>query len=217
MKIDRINYWPWRCNVLNFCFKSDKKFNKFLDQTVVLLVILKFSTNFDSRIRFFFGFFLRQDISLTGFLKIVSIGKFELKFHQVAGDTMLIENSPVYSGKVTTICSCFWFQTENMSYLKVGLQLKLRYYPKNEALEVFSLHSQISVQYWIRKFWKIDVCDTSIPAGNYMFKVNNRNIKTRLEICSDLTVKTPERRQWHRSSIFIVNFEHISHLVLVTL
>ena len=57
MKIDRINYWPWRCNVLNFCFKSDKKFNKFLDQTVVLLVILKFSTNFDSRIMFFFCFF----------------------------------------------------------------------------------------------------------------------------------------------------------------
>ena len=27
----------------------------------------------------------------------------------------------------------------------------------------------------------------------------------------------PERRQWRRSGIFIVNFEHISHLVLVFL
>ena len=34
----------------------------------------------------------------------------------------------------------------------------------------------------------------SNPADNYMFKVNNRNIKTRCEICSKLTIKTSERR-----------------------
>ena len=32
------------------------------------------------------------------------------------------------------------------------------------------------------------------PAGNYMFKVNNRNTRTRCETCSKLTIKTPERR-----------------------
>ena len=32
------------------------------------------------------------------------------------------------------------------------------------------------------------------PTGNYMFKVNNRNTRTRCEICSKLTIKTPERR-----------------------
>ena len=52
------------------------------------------------------------------------------------------------------------------------------------------------------------------PAGNYLFKVNNRSTKTRCEICSKLTIKTPERRDWRRSGVFIVNFEHISHLVL---
>ena len=52
------------------------------------------------------------------------------------------------------------------------------------------------------------------PAGNYMFKVNNRNTRTRREICSKLTIKIPEQR---RSGIFIVNFEHISYLVLVFL
>ena len=36
-----------------------------------------------------------------------------------------------------------------------------------------------------------------------MFKVNNK--------------KTKERRQWRRSSAFMVNLEHISHLVLVLL
>ena len=49
--------------------------------------------------------------------------------------------------------------------------------------------------------------------GNYLLKVNNRNTRTRCEICSKLTIKTPERRQWRRSVVFIVNFEHISHLV----
>ena len=29
--------------------------------------------------------------------------------------------------------------------------------------------------------------------------------------------KTPERRHWRRCGVFIVNFEHISHLVLVFL
>ena len=37
------------------------------------------------------------------------------------------------------------------------------------------------------------------------------------ETCSKLTIKIQERRQWRRSGIFIVNFEHISHLVLVFL
>ena len=55
------------------------------------------------------------------------------------------------------------------------------------------------------------------PVGIYLFKVNNRDTRTRYEICSKLTIKTPERRQWRRSGVFIVNFEKISHLVLVFL
>ena len=38
-----------------------------------------------------------------------------------------------------------------------------------------------------------------ISTGIYMFKVNNRNSRTRCEICSKLTIKTPERRQWNRT------------------
>ena len=52
-------------------------------------------------------------------------------------------------------------------------------------------------------------------ADIYLLKINNRN--TRCEICLKLTIKTPERRHWRRLGIFIVNFEHISHLVLVFL
>ena len=47
-----------------------------------------------------------------------------------------------------------------------------------------------------------------------MFKVNNRNTRTRCEICTKLTIKTPEQHHWHCSGVFIVNFVHISHLIL---
>ena len=46
------------------------------------------------------------------------------------------------------------------------------------------------------------------PVGIYLFKVNNRNTRTRCEICSELR---------HQNDVFIVNFEHISHLVLLFL
>ena len=41
--------------------------------------------------------------------------------------------------------------------------------------------------------YKIDL------AGNYILKVNNRNTRTTCEICSDSTLKTPERRLYHPS------------------
>ena len=42
------------------------------------------------------------------------------------------------------------------------------------------------------------------PADIHLLKVNNRNTKLRCEICSKLTIKTPERR------VSIVNFEHVN-------
>ena len=60
--------------------------------------------------------------------------------------------------------------------------------------------------------------NTRLSAGIYLLKVSNRNTGTRCEICSKLTIKTPpERRNWRRSGVFVVNFEHISQLVLVFL
>ena len=55
------------------------------------------------------------------------------------------------------------------------------------------------------------------PVGIYLLKVSNRNTRTKCEICSKLIIKTPERRHWGRSGVFIVNFEHTSHLALVFL
>ena len=47
------------------------------------------------------------------------------------------------------------------------------------------------------------------PADYYMFKVNNKDTRARCTICSELTIKTPERSHWRRSGVFIVNFERI--------
>ena len=55
------------------------------------------------------------------------------------------------------------------------------------------------------------------PAKIYLFQVNNRSTKKKCEICSKLTIKTPEWRHWRRSIIFIVNFERISHLFVLFL
>ena len=67
--------------------------------------------------------------------------------------------------------------------------------------------------------WSIQLLNQhrSRPAGICLLKVNYRNTRTRCEICLKVTIKIPERRHWRRSGIFIVNFEHISHLVLVYL
>ena len=52
------------------------------------------------------------------------------------------------------------------------------------------------------------------PAGIYVFKVNNENTRAMYEICSELTMSS-EWRQWRRSAILIVNFEHILHTALI--
>ena len=55
------------------------------------------------------------------------------------------------------------------------------------------------------------------PVNIYLFKVNNRNPRKGCEICSKLTIKTPEQRQWSRLDVFIVNFKHIAHFFLLFL
>ena len=57
---------------------------------------------------------------------------------------------------------------------------------------------------------------------NYQQNINEKNNNmynwwSATKICSKLTKKTPERHNWRRSGDFIVNFEHILHLVLVFL
>ena len=64
---------------------------------------------------------------------------------------------------------------------------------------------------------KLNLGNINYTVNIYLIKVNKRNTRKKCEICSNLTVKTPERRHWHRSGVFAVNFEHILHLFLVFL
>ena len=56
---------------------------------------------------------------------------------------------------------------------------------------------------WTRKFFYLILNITkelNIPAGKYLFKINNRNCRKSCEICSKLIIKAPddaiERRLW---------------------
>ena len=90
-------------------------------------------------------------------------------------------------------------------------------------IKTFVLCWEIVLWSFLRTFfviqWEIvTVKKTTVNlVGNYLLKVINRNTRTRCGICSKLTIKTPERCHLHRFAVFIANFEHILHLILVFL
>ena len=50
-------------------------------------------------------------------------------------------------------------------------------------------------------------------AGIYLLKVNNKNTKKRCEICSNLTIKTPERRQCDVALVSLLLTLNIFHIL----
>ena len=52
-----------------------------------------------------------------------------------------------------------------------------------------------------------EISIVDIPLNIYLLKVSNINTGTKCEICSKLTIKTTQRRQWGGSDAFVVNFE----------
>ena len=66
------------------------------------------------------------------------------------------------------------------------------------------------------KSYLAKIVDRFYPVSIYVLIVNNRNTRTRCEICSKLTMKSTERCYPHYSgisivnlSVSIVNFEHV--------
>ena len=58
----------------------------------------------------------------------------------------------------------------------------------------------ISCELFLRTSLKCTINGIKIvkrPPSRHLTKVNNRNTRARCEICSKLTIKIPERRQWH--------------------
>ena len=82
---------------------------------------------------------------------------------------------------------------------------------------IWSVSRNLSSKSWRRSLnicfsiQRIRSLVSGFPDGIYLLKVSNRSIRIWCEICSKLSIKTPERH------LAFVNFEHISHLVLVFL
>ena len=56
-----------------------------------------------------------------------------------------------------------------------------------------------SVELWAFQIYRNVLVKIVNPSGNYVFKVYNRNTRTRCEICSKLVIKTAEQRQWKQT------------------
>ena len=46
--------------------------------------------------------------------------------------------------------------------------------------------------------------------NTYMLKVNNRATREKWEVCSELTIKTPEQHQRQRPGVFVVNWTNLT-------
>ena len=84
--------------------------------------------------------------------------------------------------------------------------------------EIYSINVRVQTEYGkIRN--KKNICTLftqRIPETQNLLKVNNRNTRTRSEMCSKLTIMTPKWRQWELwanfspcSSVSIVNFKQL--------
>ena len=96
------------------------------------------------------------------------------------------------------------------------------FYCKRRVLERFEILIRCEKIHYLLFYWQVTKYDyhelqkCQIPLSEYdLFKVNQRKTLKTCEICSKLTIKTPERRR--RSAVFIVKFENISHFFLVFL
>ena len=99
-----------------------------------------------------------------------------------------------------------------------GQCVRLRYICSEKSDKIFRTLKNLECSFSEEELqrtrrWRVEMN----PASICLFKINNRNTRKRCEICSELTIKTHERRQWRCSVVFIVNFEHIWFLFLMFL
>ena len=87
-------------------------------------------------------------------------------------------------------------------------------YIKNVSV-LTNLFPDLGIKAWVQVIFtpRYNAFENLCSANIFLIKIRKRNTKKSCEICSELTIKTPERRQWRRSGVFIINFEHISQLL----
>ena len=107
-----------------------------------------------------------------------------------------------------------WFFVKAFKVSQRSLKIKI--------LDIFYINRDRDRKGWKARLmwiliWLRSKLKSKVPVSIYFLKVNNRNSRNRYEMCSNLTIKTPKRCHWRRSGVFIITFEHISHLLLVIL
>ena len=92
-------------------------------------------------------------------------------------------------------------KTDDISLVLPKLNINNREIARTESIKFLgifldeNLSWKTHIKYIKNKISKnIGISFKASPAGIYLLKVNNRNTRTRCEICSKLTIKTPERR-----------------------
>ena len=109
-----------------------------------------------------------------------------------------------------TFASLGEFCTSNLEFVWERDFLFHKKYPEKKRFDyVFTLlYFKMSLSCISRLF----------SAGIYFLKVDNGNNRIILyEVCSRLTIKTPERRHWRCFGVFIVNFEQSTNIALTFL
>ena len=101
----------------------------------------------------------------------------------------------------------------NIQCCRVAYSEKSGIFQKSNMSDTPLKHQKTSSFYVFREYWRRPVTWSNILANIYLFKFNNRETRKKSEMYSKLTIKTPDRRQWRLSGVFIVNFEHISHSI----
>ena len=108
--------------------------------------------------------------------------------------------------ETTSLKTIPWFE---LAYISCIL-FKWLLWPISVLTKNLSMRKKVYLEAFLNRFMLTQ-------ANIYLLKFSNRNTRKRCETCSKVTVKTTEWRQWCRSGVFIVNFEHISLLFLVFL
>ena len=81
----------------------------------------------------------------------------------------------------------------------------------NIPFSYFSKYLQSFLKWLSKGFGLLLLEDVTQPTFTWL----KSTMEALCEICSKLTIKIPERRQWNCSGVFIVNFEQISRLSLL--
>ena len=119
------------------------------------------------------------------------------------------------------------FSLPSFVYVKDGIRalITLLLSPNFSNFLIYYLYSSLlsfvrtakvhSGKHLLMKGAVIKDLDMKYTACIYLFKGTDVNTRTLCEICSQLRIKTPERRHWRRSGVFIVKFEHVSPIFLM--